>query len=188
MTSYGPKRTPGVSTVRVYQSPRPGSVLTRPRLHLTDEASLRRPVRQIPAEVHLDIDDAPVSNGENLGVSKSKTVRIASLIGDEDAIGVGHEVDEVEPLDDLAVRPAPAKVRVPIDPIVEGAREMKVGGKKSLECRTVLRHVRIVRGARNLCVAGRRIRGGLRGHGRVPPLVGAFHARFKPVTPRRTVG
>jgi hypothetical protein len=37
-------------------------------------------VRQRPAEVHLDLDDVLISNGENLHVAKSMAVRIASFI------------------------------------------------------------------------------------------------------------
>jgi hypothetical protein len=84
------------------------------------ESTLRRLVRYRPAEVHLDLDDVLISNGQNLRVAKTMAVRIASFIRDEDAIGVRDEMDEVESLDDLAVRPATAEVGFTIEPIVEG--------------------------------------------------------------------
>src|SRR5262245_21167991 len=97
------------------------AVVPLSRVH---EAAFRRFVWHRPAEVHLDIDDVLVPNGKNLGVPKSLTVRIASLVRDEHAVSIGHEIDKVEPLNDLAVWPAPAEVRLPVEPIIERAREM----------------------------------------------------------------
>ena len=59
-----------------------------------------------PAEVHLDVDDLLIPNREDLGVPESTAVRVASFVGHEHAVGICDEMDEVEPVDDLAVRPA----------------------------------------------------------------------------------
>jgi hypothetical protein len=61
-----------------------------------------------------------VSDRENLSVPKSTAVRVPSFIGHEDAIGIRDEMDEFEPLNDLAVRPATAEIRLTVEPIVEG--------------------------------------------------------------------
>ena len=86
-------------------------------------------MRHGPAEIHLHLDDVPVSNGEDLGIPKSMTIRVPSFIRDEHAVGVGDEIDEFEALDDLAVWPASAEVGLPVEPIVERAGEMKIVGR-----------------------------------------------------------
>ena len=118
--------------------------LLRPGLSLVHEASLRGFMRQGPADVHLDIDDLRIPNGEDLGVSKSMTLRIASFVRDEHAIGIGDEIDEVESQDGLADWPAATEVRLAVDPIVEGAREMKIAGKERLEGLPVLCYVGVI--------------------------------------------
>ena len=72
-------------------------------------------MRDGPAEVHLDIDDLFVPNGDDLGVPKSMTVGVASLVRDEDALAIRYKVDEFEARNGLAVWPAPAEVRLAIE-------------------------------------------------------------------------
>ena len=106
-------------------------------------------------------------------------VRIASFIRDEDAISIHDEMDEVEPLDDLAVRPAATEVRFTVEPIVERAREVKVVGEQGLEGCPVFRHIRPVGRLCNRRVRGWRRRGALSDHGLLLCERSA-DARFKP--------
>jgi hypothetical protein len=50
-------------------------------------------------------------------------------------------MNEVEPLNYFAVRPATAEVRLTVEPIVEGTRKMKIFGDEIVEGGPVLRHV-----------------------------------------------
>src|SRR3954462_12745904 len=143
-----------------------GLLLARLRLRrrAVDESSLRRRMRQGPAKVHLDIDDEIVSNSEDLGIAKSMTVRIASFIRDEHAIFVRKEIDKVERLDRLAVRPASMEVGFAIEPIIERAREVKILRNQSLERHPIFCYVGVIGCSRDRSVVGCRIRSSLRGH------------------------
>ncbi len=96
-------------------------------------------MREGPAEVHLDIDDLTVANREDLGVAESVAIRIAPFIRDKDAIAIGTQMNDVEPFDCVAVRPAPSEVRFAVETIVQRAREMKIGVALEGDCIVILR-------------------------------------------------
>jgi hypothetical protein len=91
------------------------------------------------------------------------TVRVPSLVGNEHAIGIRDEMDEVEPLDDLAIRPTTAEVRLTVEPIVERTRKMKILGDELLEDGLILCHVGLIGGSRDRNV-GCRVLYSLSGH------------------------
>src|SRR4029079_10745540 len=140
------------------------SVFVRPSPRLIHESALRSSVRDGPAEIHLDIDNLRVADGEDLGVPKSMTVGVASLIRHEDAVAIRHQVDELEARDSLAVWPAATAVRLAVETIVQRAGEMKIVSDDRLERCPVLGHIRVIGCPRDLRVTRRRLCGRLHDH------------------------
>ena len=74
-----------------------------------------RSVGHRPAEVHLDVDAPLIPNRQEVSVPELTAVGVASFVSHEYAIGICDEMDEVEPVDALAVGPTTAEVRFPIN-------------------------------------------------------------------------
>src|SRR4029453_1438176 len=116
---------------------------------LIDETAGWRFVRDRPTEIDLDLDNliAPPSN--DLRVAKTMTVGVLPLVGDEDLVIFRDEVDEVEALDPLAVRPAAGEIRRAIKSVVDRAGKMEILCQQLFDCRAVLRDIGFVASTRD---------------------------------------
>ena len=85
-------------------------------------------MRDGPAEVDLGVRDLLPSNLEDLGVAESTTIDIATLVGNEHAVFMGDEMNEVESDKSLAIGPTPLKVGITVEAIIQGTSEVKVAG------------------------------------------------------------
>src|SRR5262249_2867597 len=106
----------------------------------------------VPAEIDLDLDDPAVTYRHDLGVAEAAAVLPLTFVGDEDAIAVGHEVDEIKRSDASAVRPAALEIGVAVDAVVERAGEVEVVGDQRLDRRPILPRKGHVAGPRDVDV------------------------------------
>jgi hypothetical protein len=67
-----------------------------------------------------------VPHGDDLGIAEALPVRAMTFIGDEYPIAVGNEIDEIEILDPLAVRPATCKIGCAVNSVIKRAGEVAV--------------------------------------------------------------
>lgn len=81
-----------------------------------------------PTEIDFRIHDLTVTNGQDLGIAKAPSVRMASFVSDKDLIAVGDQVDKVEAHDVFAVGPAPSEIGCAVDLVVEWTGKVKVIG------------------------------------------------------------
>ena len=92
---------------------------------LIDETAGWRFVRDRPTEIDLDLDNLIAPHSNDLRVAKTMTVGVLPLVGDEDLVTFRDEVDEVERVDPLAIRPAAVEIR---RAVVDRAGKMEVLG------------------------------------------------------------
>lgn len=102
------------------------------------EAAARGRVRHVPAEIDLDLDDLPVANDVHFRILKASAKVRTADIGHVDAFAARDHVDELEIGDPLAVWPAAFEIGLPIEAIVERAREMEILGDEPLHSRAIL--------------------------------------------------
>ena len=76
---------------------------------LIDETAHWRVVRDRPTEIDFDLDDLVFVHRDDLGIAEPVPMRTTPFIDDEYPVAVGHELDEIETRDVLAVRPQRAK-------------------------------------------------------------------------------
>jgi hypothetical protein len=79
---------------------------------------------------------------------------VATFIRHEYAVPVGNEIDEIEILERLAVRPATCKIGRPVNPVIQRTCEMEVRRDQGLNCRTILGNIGLVSGAFDCNVIG----------------------------------
>ncbi|KAF5408413.1 MAG: hypothetical protein Udaeo2_14390 [Candidatus Udaeobacter sp.] len=94
-------------------------------LFLIDETAGWRLVWDGPTEIDLDIHDLVFAHRDDLGIAEPAPVGTTPFIDDEYPVAVGHELDEIETLDVLAVRPATRKVGRAANPVIKWAGKWK---------------------------------------------------------------
>src|SRR5580693_4936518 len=95
-------------------------------------------MRHVPAEIDLDLDNLPVSNGQRLRVAEASSAIAVTDIGHVDAIVARDDGEEVEAGDPSAVRPAALEIGLSIDAIVERTGKVKLLGDEPLDRRAIL--------------------------------------------------
>src|SRR5206468_6881075 len=83
-------------------------------------------MRYRPTEIDFDVNDLVLAHGDDLGIAEHSTVGFMTFIGHKDTITVDNEIDKLETLHHLTVRPATCKVGRPINPVIKRAGEMEV--------------------------------------------------------------
>src|SRR5262245_9499910 len=112
-------------------------VTSRPANRRADEAAGFGLVSDVPAEVDLCVGQLATADRQDLRVAGSPA-RTRDFIVHEDSVAVFDHMDEFESADRVAVSPAAFEVDLPIEPIVEWAREVEVLGDQFFERVAVL--------------------------------------------------
>src|SRR6202045_1199104 len=99
------------------------------RLIFVDEAAGWRLVGDRPTEIHLGINDLISSHCEDLSIAKAVTAGAPSLVGDKNLVTFCDEMDEIEPLGPLAIRPAACEIGCAIEPVIDRAGKMEILGQ-----------------------------------------------------------
>jgi hypothetical protein len=81
---------------------------------------------------------------DDLGIAEPVPMRTTPFIDDEYPVAVGHELDEIETRDVLAVRPATRKVGRAVNPVIKWAGKVEVSCDQSLNYLTTLGNIGFV--------------------------------------------
>src|SRR5439155_18054170 len=73
---------------------------------------------EVPPEVDLCLADLVAVEGEDLRVPEAASVGPGALVGHDDLVALLDQPLELEPLDQLGVRPAALEVTRPIDSVI----------------------------------------------------------------------